>query len=154
MPSLAALVPPPADLEMRAWAPDTGDVTLESLDDLAGLMTGYVFIDGSADIPADTRRRRAGWAVVEVEPHLGNGQLIRKRAVWGTAPSEWPQSAQAGEFAAAVAATTLSHPDAIIYTDCLAVQRLMQTAPAKAQHPSRLWAGAFRAALSTRAATS
>ena len=102
-----------------------GDTTLEDLDDLAGTMSSVIFVDGSADTPADTRRRRAGWAVVEVEPCLINGELVPKRAVWGTAPSVWPQIAQAREFAAAVAAARLGGEGAVIYTDCLAVQKVM-----------------------------
>ena len=48
--------------------------------------------------------RRAGWAAVEVEPHLLNGQLVRVRALWGSLPAVWPQAAPAAEFAGVVVA--------------------------------------------------
>ena len=144
IPSLSSLLPQPADLEMRMWTPDDGECVVEDLADIAGSMSGAIFIDGSADTPADPRRRRAGWAVVEVAPSLTDGQLVRRRAIWGTAPSTWPQSSQAGEFAAAVAAATLGTAGASIYTDCASVMRVMQGHPCVAQHPARLWAGAYR----------
>ena len=112
--------------------------------EIAGSTSGWIFIDGSVDTPADPRRHRAGWAVVEVDPCLREGQLVRRRAVWGTAPSVWPQSAQAGEFAAAVAAATIGTTGAIIFSDCAAVLKVMQGDPRLAQHPGRPWAGAYR----------
>ena len=147
IPSLASLLPPPADFEMRLWTPDDGEQPLDSLDDMAGTMTGTIFIDGSANTPADPRRRRAGWAVVEIDPSLSSeGQLIMRRAIWGTSPSTWPQTAQAGEFAAAVAAAIVGTSQATIYTDCAAVQKVMSGSAAAGLHPSCLWAGAYREA--------
>ena len=142
VPSLSSIMPPPADLEMRMWTPSEGERVIEDLDEVADSMSGVIFIDGSADTPADTRSRRAGWAVVEVAPSLVDGQLVRRRAIWGTAPSTWPQNAQAGEFAAAVAAATLGAFGATIYTDCTSVLKVMQGDPRMAQHPARPWAGA------------
>ena len=149
LPGLAELVPQPAHLEMRAWDPEGGERELDEISEKAGTMTGYIFVDGSADTPADTRRRRAGWAVVEVEPYLINGQLVKKSAVWGTTPAAWPQSAQAGEYAAAVAAAELGKEGAVIFTDCLSVLRHMKDDRDKALHPSRPWAGAYRLAHGT-----
>ena len=101
------MVPAPADLAMRAWTSEDGEVELESLEEWGNTMNNYIFIDGSCDTPADGRLRRAGWAAVEVAPYLINGQLVKIRAVWGTIPATWPQTSQAGEYAAAVAAAEL-----------------------------------------------
>ena len=148
LPSAAELAPAPSDLELRGWSPVGGEEELtEGLGVWAGLMTGYVFIDGSADTPEDRRRRRAGWSCVEVEPYLINGALVRKRAVWGTIPASWPQSSQAAEQAAAVAASELVGPGAIVFSDCQAVIDLMRAPPRRALRSQQLWAGAYRTAM-------
>ena len=149
IPGVAELAPAPADLELRAWTRDDGETPLHSVDQWAGTMTQYIFIDGSCDTPNDHRMRRAGWAAVEVEPYLINGQLVRRRAVWGTIPSAWPQTSQAAEHAAAVAAAELGSGTATIFTDCLGVMKLMQDLEGKSLHQKKMWAGAYRLAHAT-----
>ena len=146
------LVPPPGDMDLWQWTPGGGEEALGSLAELAGVMSRAIFTDGSCSTQLDPERRRAGWAVVEVGEELIDGKLVKLRAVWGTIPSSWPQSSQAAEFAAAVAAAELiGDPQAKVYSDCKGVVdafRSVATIPLMdVLRPQHLWAGALRTTL-------
>ena len=137
------LVPAPAHLSMRTWTPDGDEKVLDKIEKLAGAMSQWIFSDGSCTTHVDPLRRRAGWACVEVAPYLINRQLVKLRAVWGTLPEGWPQTLQAAEFAAAVAAAELAGAGAELFSDCLGVVRCMAGNAQSQLQPQRRWAGAY-----------
>ena len=136
---------------MWQWTTDGGKQRLHNLCSVAWRMKRSVFTDGSCSTQLDPSRRRAGWAVVEVADHLVDGEIVGIYAVWGTLPAGWPQSPQAGEFAAVVAAAELVADSAGIYSDCQSVvdafHSQAELPPAEQLHPQQLYAGAVRSTL-------
>ena len=77
---------------------------------------GPVFSDGSCVPHVEPALARAGWAVVQID---SAGKLVR--AVLGPVAAEWPQTAQAAEYAAAQAFATFADPGSFLVSDCLGV---------------------------------
>ena len=138
---------PPLDLEMRSWVCGEAVSELQSLEDVGHVMGEWIFVDGSCSTHADPQLRRAGWSVVEVAPYLVNGGLVKLRAVWGTLPAGWPQTPQAAEHAAIVAAAALAKPSARCFSDCKGAIALMCAPAVDALRPQRRWGGAWRLAM-------
>ena len=74
---------------------------------------GDVFVDGSCDQHPIKELKRASWSCVQVDAE-GN----KVASAHGTVPRHLPQTSQAGEFAALVAATRAAGGTCCVYGDC------------------------------------
>ena len=73
---------------------------------------------------------------------------VKLRALWGTLPAAWPQTAPASELAAMMVAAEAMDvkEDTRILADCRSVIDVMAGAPQQQLRAARPWAGAYRAA--------
>jgi len=81
-----------------------------------GALTGHVFADGHCSRTGFTGLDRASWALVQV-----NNDGDRLRSIRGVVPPDYPQTAQASEFFAALYAAQVCFFPCTLYGDCLNV---------------------------------
>jgi len=84
-----------------------------------GWLTGDVFADGHCSKTGIRGLDRASWALVQVN-ELGH----RLRSIRGVVPFDYPQTAQASEFFAALYAAQVCQQPCTLYGDCLGVVNL------------------------------
>jgi len=103
-----------------------------------------LFIDGSCTAHVVPELRRAMWSVAEVDEQ-GEALAIVRGPVW----APLPQTPQASEYCALVAANQLVARRARVHGDCLGVVNGANAPQAKRLSHKLLYAGAFRACLMT-----
>jgi len=81
-----------------------------------GALTGHVFADGHCSRTGFRGLDRASWSLVQV-----NDEGDRLRSIRGVVPPDYPQTAQASEFFAALYAAQVCVPPCTLYGDCLGV---------------------------------
>ena len=81
-----------------------------------GALTGHVFADGHCSRTGFRGLDRASWALVQV-----NNDGDRLRSIRGVVPPDYPQTAQASEFFAALYAAQVCFLPCTLYGDCLNV---------------------------------
>ena len=116
----AQRLPPPGAMKV-VWSRDDGEVGIPGDGSSPPIFEGELFADGHCTAEECPELNRATWAIVQID-QLGN----RTKWMRGTVPDIYPQTAQAGEFFAAMYSKQNSTSGATLHDDCLNVVNAFQ----------------------------
>ena len=103
----------------------------------------WLFTDGSCTTHPLDDRRRAAWSLVWAQADSGKPMAILS----GLVPYGWPQTPQAAEYLAALAASNAGRPRQPVWSDCAGVIRHFGRPSASRLDPQLMYSGVVRAAL-------